>query len=95
MKGFVQYTAARLGLFLVCYALVWLVVGWFISWNSPDALSTALVALIMSSVLSLFVLTSLRARFAAQVASRADRAVAAFDAKRRAEDVEEGEPGRS
>jgi hypothetical protein len=38
MKSFVQYTAARLGLFLVCYALVWLVVGWFIPWNSLDAL---------------------------------------------------------
>jgi glycerol-3-phosphate acyltransferase PlsY len=95
VKGFVQYTAARLGLFLACYALVWLVVGWFIRWNSLDALSTALVALIMSSVLSLFVLKSLRARFAAQVASRADRAVAAFEAKRRAEDVEDSEPGRS
>jgi hypothetical protein len=45
-------------------------------------------------VLSLLMLKSLRARFAADVASRADRAVAAFDAQRRAEDVEDSEPGR-
>jgi glycerol-3-phosphate acyltransferase PlsY len=89
LKSFALYTAARAGLFLLCYALVWLVVGWFISWNSLNALSTALVALIMSSVLALLTLKSLREQFAASVAARADRAVAALDAHRRAEDVDD------
>jgi hypothetical protein len=95
VKSFLLYTGARLGLFLLCYGVVWLVVGQFMAWNSLNALSTALVALIASSVLSLLTLKSLRAQFAAQVAARADRAVAAFDARRRAEDVDDSEPGRS
>jgi Protein of unknown function (DUF4229) len=90
VKSFVRYTAARLGMFLVCYALVWLVVGWFLPWDSVTALATALLALIASSVLSLIALRSLREQFAASVAGRADRAVAAFDARRRAEDVDDG-----
>jgi hypothetical protein len=89
VKSFALYTAARAGLFLGCYGLVWLVAGWFISWNAPNALSTALLALIMSSVLALLTLKSLRERFAANVAVRADRAVAAFDAHRRAEDLDD------
>jgi hypothetical protein len=94
VRSFVLYTGARLGLFLVCYGLVWLVAGWFVSWDAPNALATALLALVMSSVLALLTLKSLRAQFAAHVAARADRAVAAFDARRRAEDVEDGGPGR-
>jgi hypothetical protein len=89
VKSFALYTAARAGLFLVCYAAVWLVAGWFIRWDSLNALSTALLALILSSVLALLLLKSLREQFAAHVAARADRAVAAFDAQRRAEDVDD------
>jgi hypothetical protein len=90
VRSFVLYTAARAGLFLLCYGAVWLVAGWFITWDSLNALSTALLALIMSSVLALLFLRSLREQFAVHVATRADKAVAAFDARRRAEDVDDG-----
>ncbi|MBA2559247.1 MAG: DUF4229 domain-containing protein [Propionibacteriales bacterium] len=89
MKTFALYTAARAGLFLVCYGVVWLILGWWIEWDSVNALSTALLALVVSSVLALTVLRPLRDRFAAEVAATADRAKAAFEARRNAEDIDD------
>ncbi len=90
MRSFILYTLARAGLFVACYAAIWLVIGWWVTWDSLNALSTAMLALVVSSVLALKLLTPLRDRFAAHVAARADRAKAAFDARRRAEDVDDG-----
>jgi len=90
MKVFALYTAARAGLFLVCYGLIWLVAGRWMEWNSVNALLTALLALLVSAILALTLLTSLRDRLAGEVAARADRAMAALEAHRSAEDVDDG-----
>ncbi len=89
MKMFALYTAARAGLFLACWAAIWLVIGWFTEWDSLNALSTAMVALIVSSVIAFMRLRGLRARFAADVEARAQRATAAFNARRSAEDADD------
>jgi hypothetical protein len=89
VKTFVLYTAARAGIFLACWGAIWLVIGWWVEWDSVNALSTALLALIISSVIALTRLKGLRERFAADVAVRAERAAAAFNARRAAEDEEE------
>jgi hypothetical protein len=94
VKTFVLYTAARAGLFLVCWGAIWLVIGWRVEWDSVNALSTALVALVVSSVIALMRLKGLRERFAADVAVRAERATAAFNARRAAEDsTDDAAPG--
>ena len=89
MRAFAVYTAARAGLFAACYGAIWLVAGWWVEWNSVNALLTALVGLIVSSILALKILAPLRDRLAADVASRADRVVAAYEARRRAEDTDD------
>ena len=48
--------------------------------------------MVISSLVALLVLGSLRDRFAADVSRRADRAKAAFDAMRAAEDDDEPPP---
>lgn len=86
MKAFVLYTIARLALFAAAFGLIWLLFARWLEWSAVSALYTAIVALIISSVASLFLLRSLRDEFAAHVARRADRAKAAYDARRAAED---------
>jgi len=87
MKAFALYTAARLLIFVALYGLIWAVFGrWLQEYNSVTGLWTALIALILSSAISLVVLRPLRDRLAIQVEDRARRAKAAFDARRRAED---------
>lgn len=86
MKVFAVYTLARLGLFLAAYGLIWLVFGHWIAWNSLSALYTAIIAMVISSLVAFATLSSLRDRLAVQVEQRAHRAKAAFDARRSAED---------
>jgi hypothetical protein len=101
VKIFALYTAARAGLFLACWAAIWLIIGAIclvtgsrVEWDSLSALSTAMVALIASSVIALTRLRTLRERFAADVAVRAERASAAFNARRSAEDFDEPQAQR-
>ena len=54
-----------------------------------SALYTAIIAMVISSVVALLVLGSLRDDFAAHVAERADRATAAYEARRAAEDTDD------
>lgn len=88
MKSFALYTAARLGLFVAAFALVWLVAFSWLEWNDVTALWTALIALVVSSVASLLLLGGIRARFASQVQTRAERMAQRVDEARRAEDVD-------
>lgn len=84
------YTAARLGLFLVCWSLVWAVAhpvaGW--RWSESTALLTALFALAISSLLALVVLSGLRDAVARHVEARAHRVSAALEQSRAKEDVD-------
>jgi hypothetical protein len=86
VKIFAMYTLARLVLFLAVYGLVWLVFGRWVEWTSITALGTALIAMVISSAVALVALRGLRDDLAVEVASRADRAKAAYEARRRAED---------
>ena len=94
MKPFVLYTLARVALFAASFGLVWLVFGHWIEWGAISALYTAIIAMVISSVVSLFILGSLRDDLAVHVSERADRAKAAFEARRAAEDVDVGEGER-
>lgn len=86
MKIFALYTLARLLLFLAVYGLLWLVFGRWVEWTSVPALGTALIAMVISSAIALVTLRSLRDNLAVEVAARADRAKAAYEARKRAED---------
>jgi membrane protein implicated in regulation of membrane protease activity len=84
------YTLARLGLFLACWALVWAVAAPVAGyrWTESTALLTALIALVISSVLSLLLLARLRDAVARHVQARAERVSAALAESRAKEDVD-------
>jgi Protein of unknown function (DUF4229) len=88
VKPFLLYTLARVALFAASFGLVWLVFGHWIEWGAVSVLYTAIIAMVVSSVVALLVLGSLRDEFAVQVSQRADRAKAAYEARRAAEDVD-------
>jgi uncharacterized membrane protein YdjX (TVP38/TMEM64 family) len=77
MRTFVAYTLARLGLFLAVYGVIWLAVGRGVRFDSISGLYTALIALVVSSLIAFVALRGLRERLAAEVAARAGRARAA------------------
>jgi hypothetical protein len=86
VKVFAIYTLARLGIFAASYGLIWLIFGRWLEWDAVSALYTALIAMVLSSVIALTMLRSMRGRLAEQVADRAEKAKAAYEARSRAED---------
>ena len=88
MKVFLAYTAARLGIFLVAYALV---VGAYllVDREGPVPLLWPLViAAVLSAVVSAYALRGLRARFSASVQQRAERMSRRFEEMKAKEDVD-------
>ncbi len=87
VKSFVIYTVFRLGLFVLCYAvlggLYLLVIG-----TQGSLLWPFLAAIVVSSVLSLKYLAPQRERFATVVQERAERATARFEERKAREDVD-------
>lgn len=87
MKSFVIYTVFRLGLFVLCYAvlggLYLLVIG-----TQGSLLWPFLAAIVVSSVLSLKYLAPQRERFAMVVQERAEKATARFEERKAKEDVD-------
>lgn len=81
MKEFAIYTGLRAVLFAVCFAVLWFALN---SWLT--VLPLLAIALIISSILSIFVLRAARDRLAGKIEQRADRISSKFDAARRAED---------
>lgn len=90
MRSVAVYTAGRLGLFGLCWALVWVVVAlvedW--RWSQSTALLSALFALVVSSLLSVVLLARQRETVARQVQARAQRISAALEQSRAKEDVD-------
>jgi hypothetical protein len=86
VKVFALYTLARVALFGVAYGLIWLIFFHWIDWNALSALYTAIIALVLSALASFLLLGGMRDTLAAQVEQRAERARAAFEARRSAED---------
>lgn len=88
VKSFALYTLARVVLFALAWALVWAVASIWMGWSSVTALWTALLAMVLSSVASLWLLRGLRERLAVHVQGRAERIQARYDAAKRKEDVD-------
>jgi hypothetical protein len=87
VKAFLVYSALRLGLFLVTYAV--LAGIWFIAFGEGGVLLLPfLAAVIISALLSLKLLAPQRERFAAVVQARAERASRRFEEQRSKEDVD-------
>ncbi|HET6292870.1 MAG TPA: DUF4229 domain-containing protein [Kribbella sp.] len=81
MKEFAIYTGLRAALFAVCFAVLWFALN---NWLSIFPL--LLIALIVSSILSIFVLRAARDRLAGSIEQRAARIAQRMEAARRAED---------
>jgi len=89
MRSFVVYTAARLGLFLGAFAVLWAVGRLYWAPTTANLLWTALVALIVSALASLVLLRGLRAALARDVAARAQRMSDRFEAAKAKEDTDD------
>jgi hypothetical protein len=81
MKEFAVYTGLRLLLFAACFGILWVA---FQNWL--NIFPVLLLALILSSILSVFVLRAARDRLAGTIERRATRMSQRIEAARRAED---------
>ena len=88
MKAFWWYTLARIGVFLATWAAVWAVSQWWFDGGQVFNLGVLLVALVISSVISLFALGGLRDRLALRIQERAAAINDRIEQSRRAEDVD-------
>ncbi len=87
MKEFWIYTGLRLLLFLATLAVVFGV--WLLLADQVPVLWAVVIAFALSGVASYFVLDRSREAFARRVQARAERASAAFEARRAKEDVDD------
>jgi ABC-type bacteriocin/lantibiotic exporter with double-glycine peptidase domain len=81
MKEFGIYTGLRAALFAVCLGVLWVVLH---SWLTIFPL--LLIALIISSILSIFVLRAARDRLAGKIETRATKISTRLEQARSAED---------
>jgi len=86
VRTFALYSVARLGIFVVAFGLVWAVAFAWLTWDQLTVLWTALVALVVSAVVSYWLLGGLRDALAHDIDARARRLRSQFDDARRAED---------
>ena len=89
MKEFLVYTGLRLALFAGSLGIIvgiWSVVS---ADGSVPLLWAVVLAFLVSGVASYFLLNAHRERFARKVSERAERATAAFDQRRAAEDADD------
>jgi hypothetical protein len=88
VKEFVVYTLARLGLFVASYAIV---VGIYLLVTAGDPvplLWPLLLAAVVSSIASVYLLRQFRDRFAAVIDRRARAAASRFEEARAKEDTD-------
>ncbi len=88
MKAFLTYTVARFAVFAVTFSIVWLIASIFFEASTTLNLLVLLVALVLSSVASIFLLAGLREQLALNVQQRAERMTERLEEARRAEDVD-------
>ncbi|WP_112248168.1 DUF4229 domain-containing protein [Kribbella monticola] len=81
MKEFAIYTGLRLVLFAASFGVLWVALH-----NWLGVFPLLLLALIVSSILSIFVLRAARDRLAANIERRAGRIASRIEAARSAED---------
>jgi hypothetical protein len=75
VKEFAVYTAARLGVFVGCYAVVLAVAALVGGRDAALGFWPLVVAVLLSAAVSAYALRGLRDRFAANVQARAERIV--------------------
>jgi hypothetical protein len=88
VKEFIVYTLARIGLFVASYALI---VGVYLLVTGGDKvplLWPLLLAAVVSSIASVYLLKQMRERFAAVIDRRARAASARFEEARSKEDTD-------
>lgn len=89
MKEFWVYTASRVGLFVVSYAVIAAVYLLVTDDTQLPLIWPFLLAAVISSIASVYLLRGQRERFAAVVQRRADAASARFEQARSKEDEPE------
>lgn len=88
MKAFWTYTFARVAVFVVCFAIVWGAAQIWLDSTTVVNIWILLIALVLSSAVSVFLLAGLRDKLARNVQARAERMTARLEESRRAEDVD-------
>ncbi|KRC64928.1 hypothetical protein ASE12_09245 [Aeromicrobium sp. Root236] len=88
MKAFWTYTLARLAVFGATFGVVWLIASIWVEWGNLTSLLVLLISLVLSSVISIFVLAGLRDKLAQNVQERAERMTRRIEESRHAEDVD-------
>ena len=88
MKAFWTYTLARFGVFAVTFGVLWLIGSIWIEWSALTTSLVLLVALVVSAILSIFLLEGLRNNLARHIQARATRMTERIEESRRAEDVD-------
>ena len=81
MKEFAIYTGLRAALFAVCFGALWLALN-----NWLTVFPLLLLALVVSSILSIFVLRAARDRLAGKIEQRAEKISHRIEQARTAED---------
>jgi hypothetical protein len=87
MKTFLKYTVARLAILVITYVVLWALASrrWEVHTIDPFVL---LASIVVSAVISLFVLRSMRDDLAGKLQQRADRAANRVDSSRDADGVD-------
>jgi hypothetical protein len=87
MKAFLKYTVARLAILVIAYVVLWALASlwWRVPTIDPFVL---LAAILVSAVVSLFVLRGLRDDVATRLQQRANRATQRVEASRDADDID-------
>jgi mannitol-specific phosphotransferase system IIBC component len=88
MKAFWTYTLARLAVFGVCLVVVWFALPIWFERTELVNIFALLVAMVISSIISVFLLSGLRDNLAQNVHDRATRMTERLEESRRAEDVD-------
>ncbi len=91
MKILFVYTLARAAIFAAVFGLLWVILYRQVEWNSVSILYTALIAMVISAVIAMLALRSLRDKLALEIAERSARTKRAFEARRAAEDGQNDE----
>lgn len=88
MKAFWTYTLARLAVFAVCLVIVWFALPIWFERTEASNIFALLIAMVISSVISVFLLSGLRDKLALNVHDRATRMTERIEESRRAEDID-------
>lgn len=88
MKAFWTYTLARVAVFAVTYGVIWVIASFVMEPSTVENLFVVLIALVGSSIISVFALAGLRNQLANHIQERAARMTERIEESRRAEDVD-------